>query len=99
VPFSGVESPLFVPVATIGDYQRKGRNEALHILRSQASFRLRIALNLKGIAREDSFLLGEGRSPASPSATREGARRCTIPASSSIKSRSKSFVAAAPVYG
>jgi maleylacetoacetate isomerase len=51
----GIEPPLFVPVAEIIG---RGRAEMklYTYYRSQASFRVRIALNLKGIAREDSFL-------------------------------------------
>jgi len=45
-----------VPVTAIGGDRKEGRMRLYTYYRSQASFRVRIALNLKRIAREDSFL-------------------------------------------
>src|SRR5437868_1850435 len=55
--FSCIEPPLFAPVADIGRKRKwEGKMKLYTYYRSQASFRVRITLNLKGIAREDSFL-------------------------------------------
>jgi glutathione S-transferase len=45
-----------VPASAIGHDEGEGEMKLYTYYRSQASFRVRIALNLKGIAREDSFL-------------------------------------------
>jgi hypothetical protein len=45
-----------VPVLAIAATEGEGEMKLYTYYRSQASFRVRIALNLKGIAREDSFL-------------------------------------------
>jgi hypothetical protein len=45
-----------VPALAIAATEGEGEMKLYTYYRSQASFRVRIALNLKGIAREDSFL-------------------------------------------
>ena len=64
-----------MPVAAIGgDENEKGEMKLYTYYRSQASFRVRIALNLKGKAREDSFLHLE-KGASSPLHTGQSIRR------------------------
>jgi glutathione S-transferase len=63
-----------VPALAIAATEGEGEMKLYTYYRSQASFRVRIALNLKGIAREDSFLHLE-RATNSPMRTERSIRR------------------------